>query len=374
MSEAAQGDKRGRHRGDGASDGRAKRARYFKKALTSRDKQFGTNQRGVLITCGQREESQCTKEAIVLFSEYAERLHPEFFAEDEPASGASDKAKELDKELATLRKKKDTSNAVFSSFNVGVHSTVFIRFEKEELDPVQTVTSILDDAKTSGQGKCRYCVRFIPVQNSCYAKIEDATEMCRKLAQQNLPPVEGDVAEEKSPKFAIVFRKRNNSTADRDKFIESIAKAMPQGYKVDLTKPDWVLAIEIMRTTCCAAFVQRYHELGKLNVKTIIEKYHQNSVEGAAEKVPDAAEKTAGPPPASKDQEKAEGLEDPSADKVATNPGPASKNDDGAVNREVTETADTSREEVHAQAAQPEPAQGAEKASAQGNEGTEKAS
>lgn len=67
---------------------------------------------------------------------------------------------------------------------MGVHGTIFIKFERDDLDPAKVVTELLDDVRETGMSRSRYAVRFIPVHDSCYAKPAEAAAMCEKLAKE----------------------------------------------------------------------------------------------------------------------------------------------------------------------------------------------
>eukprot|EP00189_Rhodosorus_marinus_P012728 CAMPEP_0184744570 /NCGR_PEP_ID=MMETSP0315-20130426/7267_1 /TAXON_ID=101924 /ORGANISM="Rhodosorus marinus, Strain UTEX LB 2760" /LENGTH=342 /DNA_ID=CAMNT_0027216287 /DNA_START=157 /DNA_END=1185 /DNA_ORIENTATION=+ len=270
---------------------KAKRQRYMRKVATSKDKGIKSRQRGVLVTCGTRQESQCIKESLLLLSESAEKLIPGLFDDgsknDEGSS--ADKAKNLEDELGKLRHQgKGQGGAVFSRSDVGVHGTIFIKFERDDLDPAKVVTELLDDVRETGQNRSRYAVRFIPVHDSCYAKPAEAAAMCQKLAKEKLPPAKEDAEDSEKPTFAIVFRKSNSSMAHREDYIKQVAEVMPKGYKVNLKNPDWVLILEVMKSTCCAALLKRYYELGKFNIQTLYERSPKAGKAAGPDKLPEA--------------------------------------------------------------------------------------
>ncbi|KAJ8908064.1 hypothetical protein NDN08_008161 [Rhodosorus marinus] len=281
---------------------KAKRQRYMRKVATSKDKGIKSRQRGVLVTCGTRQESQCIKESLLLLSEFAEKLIPGLFddgSKDDEGSTA-DKTKNLEDELGKLRDQgKGQGGAVFSRSDVGVHGTIFIKFERDDLDPAKVVTELLDDVRETGLSRSRYAVRFIPVHDSCYAKPAEAAAMCEKLAKEKLPPAKEDAEDSEKPTFAIVFRKSNSSMAHREDYIKQVADVMPKGYKVNLKNPDWVLVLEVMKATCCAALLKRYYELGKFNIQTVCERSPKAAKAAEVDKQPQAQ-----PPQSTTDVEK----------------------------------------------------------------------
>lgn len=176
-----------------------------------------------------------------------------------PAAGVTDAVAEELKSLRETRKK----DAVLSRVDFGVQGSVFLRVRDEEIVVEDVVQGVLRSARERGNPGSRHSVRFVPVHSTCYAKAEDAAAAAAKDCVKHFPS--GKCS------FSIQFRGRMNTGAKRDDYITAIAGAVeasePGRFKVDLTAPDVVLVVEVVKTQCVMGVCRYFYELSKLNIR-----------------------------------------------------------------------------------------------------------
>ncbi|CAN8064803.1 unnamed protein product, partial [Agarophyton chilense] len=179
-------------------------------------------------------------------------------------SKASTGGDPLEKELDDLRR--GGSDKVFTRVVADVKGAVFLRVNDQKADLEQVVERALLEARQTGNAGSRHCIRVLPIYGTCYAKVDTAITVALTVVKEHFPVVErqGGVS------YAIVFRARLNNSAKRDAYIDAIAAAIhayEPRYKVDLTKPDVVLIVEVMKTSCCIGTFRKYYQLAKLNLR-----------------------------------------------------------------------------------------------------------
>jgi len=232
--------------------------------------------RGILITCSPGQEAACRREAYHLLLEYFE-LFREKKKDIELSGNDLNQELSLEDELKQLRKqtsKTGLPNAstdlnMFYTIEVGVKGSVFFAFHSSvDVEPCEMVEKIMQDVERTKVRKCRYSVRFIPVDGICYARKEEASRLFCELLEKKLKqwkPLEKN-------SFAVVFRKRNNSGAHRNDFIEAIAQHMPSCFHVNLDKPNITILVEVLKTSCLIAIVENYDRYCKFNVHELWER------------------------------------------------------------------------------------------------------
>lgn len=294
-----------------ADSRRKKRQRYKNYSTTSSRRELGNGARGFLISCTPRHEGQCFRDALILLDSYVdvealantkeENEHPA--PSTEPAASAaaastptstshpvntaaepvtcdiSVEAKteeianleknavnaagveaSLNAELASL---KSPAPKLFERLDLSVNGSIFVAVRDIRVDLEGVAERILADARASGQPGCRFCIKIMPIHTSCYASAS-------KVAEAALPIVEARFPSGKAT-YAIAFKSRFNSGAHRDDYIDAVANALKDRFgdrfTVNLTEPDVVLIVEVLKTSCCIGTFRRYFELAKMNVR-----------------------------------------------------------------------------------------------------------
>eukprot|EP00871_Galdieria_phlegrea_P001801 jgi/Galph1/2621/GphlegSOOS_G1309.1 len=233
--------------------------------------------RGVLVTCSPRQQAACSKEAYQILLEYAEIINDRKKIENLNEESNCVEQVSLESELEQLRGYGTNTNQTtdisllhtFSQVQVGVKGSIFFAIvENSTIDPCELVYNIMNDIQETQTRRCRYSVRFIPVDGVCYAKYEQVSRAVESIFAKRFYPIR----EEQPNTFAVVFRKRNNTDAHREDFIRAVADKVPSAYRVDLKNPQYSILIEVLKTACFISVVQHYNEYYKFNVHELAER------------------------------------------------------------------------------------------------------
>lgn len=175
----------------------------------------------------------------------------------------------LEEEVAELR---DVKQARFTSVDTGCAGVVFIRMlskdmtnESTEKGPTQVVQSIVENCITMKKPLTRFCLRFLPIEVTCYASTEEVKKMAEQCLLRHFPVVDKD----KALKFAVVYEARANSSVDRMEMINTIAKLVGQPHSVDLKNPDKTILVQVVKTVCAIGVVSNYKQYAKYNIREL---------------------------------------------------------------------------------------------------------
>lgn len=168
---------------------------------------------------------------------------------------------------AELEELGDREKVKFAGLESGCNGVIFIRMRKESgcPSPSELVEYIMDKAASTGKHMSRFILRVLPVELTCYASVEEITRAAKSLIEQHFPS-----GEEHPPfKFAVLYEARANSGIDRIKIIDTVAKLVPQGHKVDLSNPDKTIVVQIVKTICMIGVVHKFKQLLKYNLRQL---------------------------------------------------------------------------------------------------------
>lgn len=287
----ADGPSRKRQRQDGYS--RKHNRKKFLKVTnpTVHKKALSSGLQGILFSCTPHHEDRAFRDAVLLLEKHCDhrsnsQLNPLGGGTDDQPSPIAAKAgtdsigagdcgngsgdagtdisKALEEELQDLRHPRRN---LFTRVDGGVNGSVFISINDAEIDRESLVESALRNARESGSAHSRHCIRVMPIHTTCYAKKEEAAKAAVNVVKHYFPKI-GEKGG--SVTYAIVFRARLNEGAHRNEYIDEIAKGIEElepRYKVNLTKPDVVLIIEVLKTSCCIGTFRHFYELAKMNLR-----------------------------------------------------------------------------------------------------------
>lgn len=68
-----------------------------------------------------------------------------------------------------------------NKYDIGV---VYISIRHDKIEPVQFVKSILQDLESTKTQKTRFCSRFVPIQKTCAANIQEIEKTAKPLIEQ----------------------------------------------------------------------------------------------------------------------------------------------------------------------------------------------
>ncbi|MCO5604008.1 hypothetical protein L7F22_058165 [Adiantum nelumboides] len=175
----------------------------------------------------------------------------------------------LEEEIADL---KDVKQARFASADTGCAGVVFIRMLSSdaangsiERGPNQVVQAILENCISTKKYLTRFCLRFLPIEVTCYASTEEVKKMAEPCLVRHFPVVEKD----KAFKFAVVYEARANSSLDRMEMINTVAKLVAQPHSVDLKNPDKTILVQVVKTVCAIGVVSNYKQYAKYNIREL---------------------------------------------------------------------------------------------------------
>lgn len=165
-----------------------------------------------------------------------------------------------------LRELGDRNKRHFVSLESGCNGVVFIQMHKQAGDPgpADIVHHMMSSAASTRKHMSRFILRVLPAELTCYASEEEIKKAIEPLMEQYFP------SEASTPfKFAVLYEARANTGIERMTVINAVAKSVPQPHKVDLSKPDKTIIVQIVKTICLVGVVERYKELSKYNLRQL---------------------------------------------------------------------------------------------------------
>ncbi|KAF9095673.1 THUMP domain-containing protein 1 [Mortierella sp. GBA35] len=180
--------------------------------------------KGVMVTCARGRETQAGKEACDLLSEYAQKLYGDDFNED-PA-------------------------------------------EQDEDESIEdAIAREVAQAKKSKGGK-KYCMRFIPVDETSYANMEDIETMSERVFKPYF-----HAEDQKPTTFKIIPKIRHNDKVERDTLLKKLAglAGQDQSHTVSMNDPEYIILAEVIKSICFLGVVRDYEKLKKYNIQSIFE-------------------------------------------------------------------------------------------------------
>lgn len=175
--------------------------------------------------------------------------------------------KSVDKLIeAELEELKDKSKRHFNYLDTGCNGVIFVQMRKRDEDPTpkEIAQRMITSAAATRKHMSRFILRVLPIEVTCYASEEEVSRAIKPLIAQYFP-----VEAETPYKFAVLCEARANSGLDKMKFINAIAKSVPEPHKVDLTNPERTIVVQIAKTVCCIGVVDKYKELAKYNLRQL---------------------------------------------------------------------------------------------------------
>ncbi|KAF8926913.1 hypothetical protein EDD21DRAFT_386900 [Dissophora ornata] len=229
--------------------------------------------KGVMVTCARGRETQAGKEACDLLSEYAEKLHGPGFNDDDASEDEDESIEDaIAREVAQAKKTKGGKK--FLPLMTGTDCVIFIR--AMDIDPSSLCHHLLSDLQKSGSKRTRYCQRFIPVDETSYANMDDIQVMSERVLKPYFH------AENQQPTtFKVIPKVRHNDKVDREVLVRMLAATAGRGqsHSVNLNEPKYVILAEVIKSICFMSVVKDYDELKKYNIQSIFEASHKETVD-----------------------------------------------------------------------------------------------
>uniref|UniRef100_A0A2K5Y808 THUMP domain-containing protein n=1 Tax=Mandrillus leucophaeus TaxID=9568 RepID=A0A2K5Y808_MANLE len=202
-----------------------------------------------LITCNMNQP-KCVEEAYTLLNEYGDNTYrlEKFTDKDQKPPGSEgeddDVEAALKKEVGDMKASTEISLRRFQLVESGANNIVFIR--TLGIEPDKLVHHILQDVyKTK---KTQVILRMLPISGTCKAFLEDM----KKYAETFLEPYEIT-----NPPEGTNSR-HSHMNREVIKELGGIVCTLNSENKLDLTNPQYMVVVEIIKAVCCLSVVKHY--------------------------------------------------------------------------------------------------------------------
>ncbi|KAG0373339.1 THUMP domain-containing protein 1 [Mortierella sp. AD032] len=261
--------------------------------------------KGIMVTCARGRETQAGKEACDLLSEYAQKLYGDDFNDDAADQDEDESIEDaIAREVAQAKKTKGGKK--FLPLSTGTDCVIFIR--AMQIEPAKLCHYVLSDLQKSGSKRTRYCMRFIPVDETSYANMDDIEIMSERVFKPYF-----HAEDQKPTTFKIIPKIRHNDKVERDALLKKLAGMAGQGqeHTVSMNDPEYIILAEIIKSICFMGVVRDYEKLKKYNIQSIFEAAqmtgdnHTESAVAPKEEAPSAPKESAEVAPECDEKEEA---------------------------------------------------------------------
>lgn len=306
--------------GRGKKDG--KKTKYYSQKAGGAGQAMPLGSRGILVTCDATFEDKASTEAVALIDEHYEKLAKEHGGQQASAAASDGTGNATGKDIASLLaaevadlKRKPAKR--FRVHHTGVKGTFYVLFpgrarrqpaQQEDADaaagpgggdeaaaaaaaagpeaeaaggeeagededvagpgPVEVVLSIVKEVASSKQCRGRHCSRFLPVEATCFAGLDEIKAAAPKLLDRHFPADEGANPIE----FAVDYEHRSIDGFDRLSVINCFTSQIKiPPHKVNLSNPSKTVLVQLTRNGCGMAVVEGYKQYAKFNIKKLAE-------------------------------------------------------------------------------------------------------
>lgn len=227
---------------------------------------------GFVVTCMDiRHRKNTITEVYSILNEYADRLYgPEdiISTKDDEEEGEENLEDALQKEVSDI-KTANSKGAVrrFQNLPTKGKNVIFISTTLE--DPTFLLNEIYNDLITTQIKKTKYCLRFLPVIATCYAKTDEII----KTVKQIIEPIFVEQEEHEVKKFCVVWKTRCNNAVKRDDVLPPILDFIfsKVEHKTDYNNPEIAVNIDVIGNTCCIGLLHNFVKFRKYNIDMVVE-------------------------------------------------------------------------------------------------------
>ncbi|KAL3426209.1 THUMP domain-containing protein [Phlyctema vagabunda] len=207
---------------------------------------------GIWATCARGQEGRATEELKAIFDDCAERFYGIAPAGEGIDEDEDDIEVSIEKEISSLTQKKGITKT-FSPVHLDIICVLFFKTQPS-IDAVEFVHRLCEDAVSNpAHRRSKYVNRLTPMTLIGKATERGLEELGTSVLAKHFQLAGQDTAnlEDATPcTYAIRPTIRNHNTLKRDVVIKQIAGLVSERHKVDLTKPDKVIIVEIYQTVC----------------------------------------------------------------------------------------------------------------------------
>ncbi|KAK5582727.1 hypothetical protein RB653_004312 [Dictyostelium firmibasis] len=268
---------------------------------------FATDEvvKGLLVCCDSTREAHSIGEMLPLLNSFADKYFPKDEGETkiEIVNSYYDTNEQRQEGTTDVEPSEPKKRKRFELINSGCGGIYFISIPIENVDPIDFMNCIFVDIYKRQMIKKNLSIDFI--DNDIIKNFPESTKKMLENANQSifipdkvlnrviftskvLPilrtfrasevdmyPIMREVIKEnfknaQGKTFAIELRTRNNNSLDKNKVIKDIAEMVDPSIKVDLSNPDLVIVIEIIKSSVVTSVIPQYKKLFKLNLREVI--------------------------------------------------------------------------------------------------------
>lgn len=174
------------------------------------------NMKGFMLTCDSGKE----KLAIQELKNIVEALAP---AADPTAPSGEDISKQIEAEIATMKKQK-----LMKTVETGCRGVIFVRLytSVRDIDPREVVLKLF----ASKARQSRHIAKLIPVLGTCNANNPKQIE---KLLSEGAPPLLLNQSSVPFTQWTIDFKSRNNDSVSLQDVLDPIVASLPATCRLD---------------------------------------------------------------------------------------------------------------------------------------------
>ncbi|KAI0224966.1 hypothetical protein L0F63_005534 [Massospora cicadina] len=220
---------------------------------------------GILVFTGREQERQSIRECNDLFNAVAKELYPELEAEVE---SADDVETSIANEIESLKKEANKKTHKFSSIKTQIPCISYLMV-RDPIEPVSFVHRLLNRVLETGITGTRYISRLLPLSDTCYANMKDIEHLATKLLEPDFRTPDPTTNKITPKTFAVACNSRLCSQVGKDEIIGLVVSLVGATHKVDLTKPELTVVVEIFKNICGISVVRDFHELKKYNIQLV---------------------------------------------------------------------------------------------------------
>ncbi|KAG8191153.1 hypothetical protein JTE90_016666 [Oedothorax gibbosus] len=237
---------------------RKSKKKYYQSAKKQKTGVLETGLKGILITCNN--EQKCVKESYNLLNEFADDL---FGLENSKSNKDSESSDiDIEAELAAEIKDIQCNKRRFQQVCTMAKNVLFINTTVP--DPTKLVSTIFEKVLETGQRKTRFILRMKPVVITCKPNQTDIRKHMDAYFEE-LTKDESNLS--LSYKTDCTIRNNSSVTTSHIQWYvrETIEKYAPK-WTVNLTDPQFVISVDILRGICCIGFLRNFVKFRKYNL------------------------------------------------------------------------------------------------------------
>ena len=278
----------------------------------------------IIATCDAIQTKYAKKELLNMLGEYADEIFPVAAAPLEGTAATNGTApppaltvSEMMK-LEVKAQRKNRASRRVSVLQLGIKGLIVVRIDDDAICPVRLVRAIFEDLERTGRAKTRFCCRLIPLSCMCKADADEIFSVALPLVRAHFGAVaaaaeteakaQRPAAKKKKQKkkkkkggevevegsagvedaasasamstvggktgrgkhFAVQIKRRSNTSVEKMPLIERIAAEVGMHHTVNLSSPESVVVVEVLKGLAGVAVVEGYTRFKGFNLHAMV--------------------------------------------------------------------------------------------------------